>query len=700
MPFKGLISDEEVNTITVSIDTKDVEYSTKNSGDNIDINLKNDLAIKLEGRGSNNYVIDKSSLPKIKGNILKRPVNVRFYPVIKEYDGTTNVPESQLCYTFEDTGESESGLIYGSSWTSRFMTIFKMSIVNGGKLYKPGDRFKITGNVPVSNLVKNELPHHYELFSNSDTQTLYGVTIKNNGDGSIILNGKHTRNTYSSIILCTIPIEDLDLTASYTLSVGGIDKLTNYDAQFDIGLFDDRWVENVCTYSNPTIDFSKYTKKFKYARLTLILRSAQYTDRVYNNLVIKPILQKSNTSAESLENNCYITVTDVDDEGAVTAIEFTEVKVNRYFDLPYTQPQGNHYLLQLIDYADKNIPDMLPLKLQRCNNTEGTGLVLNTTSYEHFDIDTKQNRDDNDYFIDTDFNKVHVTSDITYTDKNVTSTYQPLVFRNSEVVAKTYNTDICNYRLNDISGVGIIYKKPIEITITPSPKTYDGTLYIPQDAAITSDVVEGDDVRVYNESSLSLNYKYDIRYPEINSSLFTLSNNITLVGEDSDNYCISNVKITDSPRGESSDDWTYTDLIHKRPLTLNIQKFIFTNNPSKVNMIYTLDNSISGDSLYLDLSSCSIIIEKSGSVVSKVFVNNNIIAAEKIQWPRVNNVEQGAIKLKCDNGDYEYISNADTISLVGFKIEGFDKDCYSVQNATYNNDYIIKNVPVNILNTH
>lgn len=696
MPFKGLISDEEVNTITVSIDTKDVEYSTKNSGDNIDINLKNDLAIKLEGRGSDNYIIDKSSLPKIRGNILKRPVNVRFYPVIKEYDGTTNVPESQLCYTFEDTGESESGLIYGSSMMSRFMTIFKMSIVNGGKSYKPGDRFKITGNVPVSNLVKNELPYPYDIFRNSDTLTVKGVTIKNNNDGSIILNGKHTNTTYSSVIICTIPVEDLDLNASYTLSAGGVDKLTNYDAQIDIGLFDDKWVENVCTYSNPTIDFSKYTKKFKYARLTLILRSAQYTDRVYNNLVIKPILQKSNTSAESLENNCYITVTDVDEEGKVTAIEFTEMNVNRYFDLPYTQDQSKHYLLQLVDYADKNIPDTLPLKLQRCNNTEGTGLIVDTEAHEHFDIKDKHNSVDNDYFIDTDFNKVHVTSGITYTNKNVTSTYQPLLFSNSEVIANNYNTDICNYRLNEISGVGIIYKKPIEITITPSPKTYDGTLYIPQTAEITSEVIEGDDIKITNTNSISLRYKYDIRD---DLEMFNKQNNITLSGLDSNNYYVSEVKINDTPDGKPYTDWDYTQLIHKRPLTVAIQKFIFTNNPSKINLVYMLNNSISGDDIYLDLSECELIIEKTNSRVSNIF-SNNIIKPDKIKWMKTSTSESSSMLLKCDNGNYEQVSNLDTLSLIGFKISGIDNICYSLVNDKYNDSYIIRNIPITILNTH
>lgn len=157
MQLTGFLTTEDLNTIIVEKGNVELEYTTPTAGMNKEIKfvhterniINNDMPefnstdrtfFKLSGAGSENYELDQDSLPRMQGTILKRPINVSFYPVSKVYDGTTTLDKTELMYKFTPTSSSASGLVYG---TSKYRTTYNLDssyeITNGGKGYKVGD---------------------------------------------------------------------------------------------------------------------------------------------------------------------------------------------------------------------------------------------------------------------------------------------------------------------------------------------------------------------------------------------------------------------------------------------------------------------------------------------------------------------------------------------------------------------------------
>ena len=181
MPFKGLVNPEEKNTIHLSSNGNiRLAYTTPNAGKNIDMIIDDPTIHKpfeLEGEGSENYELDESSIPPIQGTILPRPVNVKFYPICKVYDGTTDIRgtknSSYLLYTFESTGEENSGIIQGTGSQRKLRRLhFSISgytrIPNAMYIIDLPVYKKIDDRTPVY-LLANDLPYNY-----NDHITYYG----------------------------------------------------------------------------------------------------------------------------------------------------------------------------------------------------------------------------------------------------------------------------------------------------------------------------------------------------------------------------------------------------------------------------------------------------------------------------------------------------------------------------------------------
>ena len=200
MQLTGFLTTEDLNTIIVEKGNVELEYTTPTAGVNKEIKfvhterdiINNDMPefnstdrtfFKLSGAESENYELDQDSLPRMQGTILKRPINVSFYPVSKVYDGTTTLDKNELMYAFTPTSSSASGLVYG---TSKYRTIYNLDssyeITNGGKGYKVGDILSLNfTEMPVDGM-----PNENSLDAGFPSYAQFEVKITAvDGDGAV-----------------------------------------------------------------------------------------------------------------------------------------------------------------------------------------------------------------------------------------------------------------------------------------------------------------------------------------------------------------------------------------------------------------------------------------------------------------------------------------------------------------------------------
>lgn len=143
MKLDGFLSDQDVNTIKLTKGNMILEYEDCNAGTNKAVkidrryihtngdSIKRDVFLKLEGEGNVNYKLNEDSLEAaggIVGDILPRPLTIKFYSMAKEYDGTPDFTKEYLRYKFCGTGEKQSGLVMGTDYTYPYTKIEKIEI--------------------------------------------------------------------------------------------------------------------------------------------------------------------------------------------------------------------------------------------------------------------------------------------------------------------------------------------------------------------------------------------------------------------------------------------------------------------------------------------------------------------------------------------------------------------------------------------
>lgn len=115
--------------------------------------------------------------------------------------------------------------------------------------------------------------------------TIHGVTIKRNDDGSLTFNGATTTSGWDEINLCQI-YGRLNRKKRYTFSAkGAVVTQLQYEVQLRKN---GACVENVCTQTIPTFNFSTYTKEFDEAVAKLLILSGA----TFNNLTVYPQLEE------------------------------------------------------------------------------------------------------------------------------------------------------------------------------------------------------------------------------------------------------------------------------------------------------------------------------------------------------------------------------------------------------------------------
>lgn len=143
MKIEGFLSDQDVNTINLTKGNIILEYDDPNVGKNKPVTIDKryihtkegktyrDVFLQLEGTGSVNYKLDEESLHDaggIVGDIIPRPLTIKFYSVVKEYDGTPYFEREYLRYQFCKTGQTESGLVLGTDRIYPYLKVTDISI--------------------------------------------------------------------------------------------------------------------------------------------------------------------------------------------------------------------------------------------------------------------------------------------------------------------------------------------------------------------------------------------------------------------------------------------------------------------------------------------------------------------------------------------------------------------------------------------
>lgn len=205
--LKNFIADDDLK-ISLHLGNSDLEYKTNSAGLNKEINIDtsvNSHYFKLSGENAKLYRISKDNIPKIQGDIIKRPLAITFDYVEKIYDGTNDItPEIRKLklddgYYFCDVHKEyndylSSGFVRGTmerKITSE--TIFKQydDIVDDYVINKPNIDYStfyinIDGHEGYS-LVNEDLNSAEIIFNNDSLSTIFKkITLIRNDENTIL----------------------------------------------------------------------------------------------------------------------------------------------------------------------------------------------------------------------------------------------------------------------------------------------------------------------------------------------------------------------------------------------------------------------------------------------------------------------------------------------------------------------------------
>lgn len=103
--LENFIADDDLN-ISLHLGNSDLKYNTKSAGMDKDITIDTSIQshyFELSGKNANLYRISKDNIPKIQGDIIKRPLTIVFDSVEKIYDGKSDITD-QLRQLHLDNG--------------------------------------------------------------------------------------------------------------------------------------------------------------------------------------------------------------------------------------------------------------------------------------------------------------------------------------------------------------------------------------------------------------------------------------------------------------------------------------------------------------------------------------------------------------------------------------------------------------------
>ena len=538
--------------IELKMDNVYLAYHNKNAGMSKEVYIDKTITnhfFNLEGINSQYYRIDRNEVPKIYGDIIRRPINVTFNGVEKIYDGDPNISiqlkELQFDdgYTFNTIQDkhmsySNTGFLRGSYENLYIKTI----------AYKQND---IVGPInEFYNKETNETIYYSDYIINSDNINFDSFEIFiDNDEGKTMSNGDII---IESIAKKEEKLIDAKITKSKMLHL--------LDSKKETGVYYTIY-KSTLNQVEKLYGIAYYGYENSFGGINI--ETFELIDGDVNNLEKMKI---------KLEN-------------WLKAIDHKIYKVKLYVD----ELNATHLIfLYNSDKLSYTVNSEIAIKYKYKNK-----LNVNTATFKNADT-----------------NKVFVKFDSAYFDnKNVSTEWKPIAVKDLQLTGGINGDESKNYVISSYSAYGRITKRGVIPHITCLDKIYDGTSYVPFNLDSSEEfyngienTISGDDVYIDNtyygihDNNFHLFKQTGLSYLEFNDSKVEENKqvkrnpNIILEGKDASNYYISAIKCN------------YIASIKPRKIEVVIDKLRFIRSALKWEIDYHFINNIPQDHLTLSVN--------------------------------------------------------------------------------------------------
>lgn len=538
MKLTGFLTDQDVNTIKLTTGTVVLEYDDATAGHKKPIHIDPRYAesfFELEGTNSSNYVLDKASLSGIRGDILPRPINIRFFTLCKEYDGSEIFDNAYLRYRICSAADSQSGLVTGTDSNSIRMCINKISIDTAGVNYVVGDKFIFT---------------EFQRRGSSDESPLTICVSEVNADGAVTA--------------ISVPTDLDEYFSLYTFPI------TFEDSLFKLKVIDGDHMEQDLHINNP-----------------------------------------------AAHNHGQL---DKDDD---------------------LMPYNLVYINTADQYNDARRGFGIELEMELVSSDPNQVAVTNPPGKR---------------FVASDVGKVLLSVDCArLSSKNATTHSSSLKFDNYKLHGEACN----NYILNDLVGLGYIYKRRTEVEVSYHDKVYDGTAEMNMNQYRITRKLDTDDILISNGNDL---YRWESK--NVGSKAHPVHVPV-LDGVDANNYYVHDyAKLLNSPQ------------ITRRPISCSLDEIRVCRADGRYFITYNLDNTLSGDDVWLDFTAVSIQIS-SGEHIEGLFTSDTHTNTDS----NLNDI-------------LNIIQNENIVSVSNLSLKGSDANNYELTNT------VVDNVPIRVINIY
>ncbi len=538
--------------IELKIDNADLVYHDKNAGMNKEVYLDQTVYshfFTLEGVNSQYYRLDRKT-PKIFGDIIRRPINVIFNGVEKEYDGTSNISVQAKDLNLND------GYIFNTVH-DKFMSYSNTGFLKGSYenlymktvIYSSGDSIG-----PITSL--------YD-YDTNETISWFDYNIGSNdidyNSFEIIIDGDEGKTTSNGdVIIESIANKEELLINAEISKTKMLSLLKNKTEQ---GLY---YTVYTSTLNNITKLYGVAYYGYALASGDIEVETLELVSNDTTPIEKQRIRQKLENWLKALDHKIY-KVTLQRDELGDTHLTFFYVNNNT----PYISENS-----VIIKYKYKS----------------KTNKPLHS-------------------FKNADTNKVRVKIDsATLDNKLVSSEWKPIVIKDLQLTGGPEGNESKNYVISSYSAYGRIVKRGVIPHLKCLNKIYDGTPYVPFDLDLSAGyngieyAIPDDDIYIddtyygIHDNNFHLFKRTGLSYLEFDDAnvgenkQVKKTPNIVLEGKDASNYYISTIKCN------------FIASIYKRKIEVVIDKLRFIRSSLKWEIDYHFINVIPQDHLTLSVN--------------------------------------------------------------------------------------------------
>ena len=632
--LKNFIADDSLKT-SLHLGNADLKYETSSAGLNKEILIDtsiNSHYFKLTGENANLYRLSKDDIPKIQGDIIKRPLGITFDYVEKTYDGTNDITQEVKKLQLDDG-------YYLNDIHNEYNDFMNTSLVRGTTerktnetiIYKQFDI--ITGTIDLA--FDDNWNTFDKLISNLKN---YGVL---NSEDSIEAINENNNYFEKLVNQFKIIFEENDITGLFEYD---LTKNKNYDsnnAQDVLRYIMDSNYKNFLTsiyipslnFYNTTAKFITHSEYIEYKDFVMNFEGIELLpllDESIDNEIMSAELIGETIECKSISNSKYKKLESGQIEKTDEGLFYSKFEIGKSAD------NTKRYIFKAIDtrgcFESNNHPIIAEFSTKDLavewlkaykhaiksiilnRNSEGvTSILFNfITGISEYTIQSnviikynyKTKNSDLDRFVfktsDKDLIQI-IFSNAFFKSKDVTDEIQTITLNDIEFTKTELGDASNNYQIANYTSTGRILKRTINPHITCLDKVYDGSPIIPFEMSKDfynglENSIFGDDI--YVDTTFEGDRLDDFHKFTKNGNTIAVADNenvgtnktvyidsVILEGHDAKNYKIGNIVSN------------YKASISKRPISVTINKLRFIRATRKWEIDYSILNDIKEDKL-------------------------------------------------------------------------------------------------------